>query len=565
MEIQDIAEKKPEKTGIPNKKIVTILAVVAVVLVAVGGFMAYQNNQETSRKIADVVDAVEDCAGKRILNQVYYPNTEDSDYIWKKGGYFDQVRDNKKLADALVAAMENACTSTDKDTGETKFSYSGVSKAYAMAAVLEYMDYENPTVKACLDSLTTQAVTAAVESEYFRTTTNVYGNLAIFRGLTYYTGISEQMPAEQIENIYHARWQEVKQQLADDDNGDLNDFIEDVYDIAHIAPLQVPEQVSKDADVPTELVGAANAVPVKQMYLDINKIMPYDELLNILQEKGEEAIFRNGQGGYYDTHSIEGTGYGSFASVYDTNSIKGTRYGDFASLFVSGRVRRTGEEDEFTEQYLREHYDEPDKTYRYFRGEKVGAFPPFFSDTKQVFVHDGSVYAFTDYAFYYQDIVLPYDYEAAKEAEFKHVTLSEYDMLQRTISDEVGYYINGVLKPFQPACNLDTDNMLVTIYLTALPGTTAALQAGDFIPFGGEKQIEWNEFVKYLSDVTDDISYDISYYKKIGVGLILRSDVNPEAGLLSILNGEVVQDNSANPPAPANSETSEDAAETTEN
>ena len=66
--------------------------------------------------------------------------------------------------------------------------------------MLEYMDYENPTVKACLDSLTTQAVTAAVESEYFRTTTNVYGNLAIFRGLTYYTGISEQMPAGQMKN-----------------------------------------------------------------------------------------------------------------------------------------------------------------------------------------------------------------------------------------------------------------------------------------------------------------------------------------------------------------------------
>ena len=37
-----------------------------------------------------------------------------------------------------------------------------------------------------------------------------------------------------------------------------------------------------------------------------------------------------------------------------------------------------------------------------------------------------------------------------------------------------------------------------------------------------------------------------------GIGIIVISYVNPDAGLLSMLNGEVVQDNSANPPEPAN-------------
>ena len=66
-------------------------------------------------------------------------------------------------------------------------------------------------------------------------------------------------------------------------------------------------------------------------------------------EYGEEAIFRNGEGGYYDG-----------------SREKGNLYGDFRTQYISGRVRRTGQEDAFTEQYLRDHYDKPSKTYTYF-------------------------------------------------------------------------------------------------------------------------------------------------------------------------------------------------------
>ena len=47
-----------------------------------------------------------------------------------------------------------------------------------------------------------------------------------------------------------------------------------------------------------------------------------------------------------------------------------------------------------------------------------------------------------------------------------------------------------------------------------------------------------------------------------GIGIIVISDVNPDAGLLSMLNGEVVQDNSANPPEPANPANQEEPTST---
>ena len=61
------------------------------------------------------------------------------------------------------------------------------------------------------------------------------------------------------------------------------------------------------------------------------------------------------------------------------------------------------------------------------------------------------------------------------------------------------------------------------------------------------------DLLELLNEITDDMSYELKgvYLEPIGVALIMRSDVDPEADLLSILNGEVVQDNSDNPPAGA--------------
>ncbi len=549
MDLQGISETKTNSNAKPpNKKVIYIVAALAVLVVAIGGFMAHQNVQETNRKIATTVEDIEDFAKKSTNSSVKYPVSSSSylyrGYIWDEGGYFDQLRDNKKLASALVAAMEANCNPTN-DSGETKFSYYGMLHAYNMAAIMEYMNYENPDVKACLDSLTAQTLAIVDESESFSTTSSIYNILLPFKGLTYYTGVTEQLPNEQIEAAYLAQWQTVKQEMSSG-KAALSSFLEDVTDIASKSPTTVPEKTNMETSTESGMAIAVNETYIPKSELDINKMAPYDEILAALQEYGETAIFRNGQGGYYDY-----------------KSERGTKYGDFMRRVVSGRVRRTGQEDAFTESYLRQHYDKPDSTYYYFKGEKINALPTFFSDTTNVFVYNKTVFAFTDYAIYYHSECLPYDYEKAKEMEFKHVSLNQEEYLIGQMEKELGPYLQA-LRDFSPRYEYNVENNMVTIYLTALPGTTAALQAGESIPFSpqDDSKLEWGKFCNYLSSLYNQMKDAVNEVNSIqlattgvnttGIGIIVISDVNPDAGLLSMLNGEVVQDNSANPPEPAN-------------
>ncbi len=549
MDWQGISETKTNSNAKPpNKKVIYIVAALAVLVVAIGGFMAHQNVQETNRKIATTVEDIENFAKKSTNSSVKYPVSSNSylyrGYIWDEGGYFDQLRDNKKLASALVAAMEANCNPTN-DSGETKFSYYGMLHAYNMAAILEYMNYENPDVKACLDSLTAQTLAIVDESESFSTTSSIYNILLPFKGLTYYTGVTEQLPNEQIEAAYLAQWQTVKQEMSSG-KAALSSFLEDVTDIASKSPTTVPEKTNMETSTESGMAIAVNETYIPKSELDINKMAPYDEILAALQEYGETAIFRNGQGGYYDY-----------------KSERGTKYGDFMRRVVSGRVRRTGQEDAFTESYLRQHYDKPDSTYYYFKGEKINALPTFFSDTTNVFVYNKTAFAFTDYAIYYGSDCLPYDYEKAKDMEFKHVSLNQEEYLKSKMEQELRPYLQSLLD-FRPRYDYNVENNLVTIYLTALPGTTAALQAGESIPFSpqDDSKLEWGKFCNYLSSLYNQMKDAVNEVNSIqlattgvnttGIGIIVISDVNPDAGLLSMLNGEVVQDNSANPPEPAN-------------
>ncbi len=326
----------------------------------------------------------------------------------------------------------------------------------------------------------------------------------------------------------------------------LSSFLEDVTKIASKSHITVPEKTNMETSTESGMAIAVNETYIPKSELDINKMAPYDEILAALQEYGETAIFRNGQGGYYDY-----------------KSERGTKYGDFMRRVVSGRVRRTGQEDAFTESYLRQHYDKPDSTYYYFKGEKINALPTFFSDTTNVFVYNKTAFAFTDYAIYYGSDCLPYDYEKAKDMEFKHVSLNQEEYLIGQMEKELGPYLQA-LRDFSPRYEYSVENNMVTIYLTALPGTTAALQAGESIPFSpqDDSKLEWGKFCNYLSSLYNQMKDAVNEVNSIqlattgvnttGIGIIVISDVNPDAGLLSMLNGEVVQDNSANPPEPAN-------------
>ena len=275
MDWQGISETKTNSNAKPpNKKVIYIVAALAVLVVAIGGFMAHQNVQETNRKIATTVEDIENFAKKSTNSSVKYPVPSSSylyrGYIWDEGGYFDQLRDNKKLASALVAAMEANCNPTN-DSGETKFSYYGMLHAYNMAAILEYMNYENPDVKACLDSLTAQTLAIVDESESFSTTSSIYNILLPFKGLTYYTGVTEQLPNEQIEAAYLAQWQTVKQEMSSG-KAALSSFLEDVTKIASKSPITVPEKTNMETSTESGMAIAVNETYIPKSELDINKI-----------------------------------------------------------------------------------------------------------------------------------------------------------------------------------------------------------------------------------------------------------------------------------------------------
>ena len=74
------------------------------------------------------------------------------------------------------------------------------------------------------------------------------------------------------------------------------------------------------------------------------------------------------------------------------------------------------------------------------------------------------------------------------------------------------------------------------------------------------------EMSKAVRDVEDIRSAMWGTQEETGIALILASDVDPDSGLLSILNGEVVQDNSMDlpvtaPPDNSEAENAEDGAE----
>ncbi len=538
MEQQSVAEKKP------NRKTLIILgAVVAAVIVIIAAAMAVRHNNEVNYRIERVVSELENCtqSGKPSYPEVddYVLGTDDS--------YYEQVKDNQKLAKAITAAMEDFCTDAgDNESSGGAFEASGIQRVYSMAAVLEYLGYENEKVKECMDGLVAQALTEVQGQDNWLVTRSVYIAFLKYKALPYYTSDETLLPDEEIISAYAARWQEVKREMPNG-KANLDDFLEEVMKIATTSPVTIPARIDGTLEG-SDMATGVNGAPVLETYLDVEKMLPYNELVDALEEHGESAIFQNGKGGYYDN-----------------KKNKGAAYGDFCSVYKSGRVPRTGNEDAFTEQYLREHYDKPSTTTYYFRGEEISAFPPFFTDTEQVFVYGGKAYALTAYGVYFdQHSMLPYDLTAAKDAEWKHVTLSEMEQQTSMLSYVLESCFPAVSQ-FNPRFEYDVENKLATIYLTALPGTTEALKAGTEAPItaGAGRTATWDDFRAYLADMCTEMYEKVEWEmpEPTGISMILVSDVNSESGLLSILNGEVVQDNSQNPPAP--SETEESAPDET--
>ena len=548
-------EQKPEgrKLGKPAQKRLIIAAIVAVVII--GAFVGMKQSGETNRKIESLVNDLEDRAGGYSLSYPVIGEHSGDDLYWGEGGYFERVKGKKKFPAAVAEKVKRVCVYAGEEGEEETFHSSGFEKACRMAAVLEYMKYENEDVKAAMDTLMVQAAEAA-KGDNWITSRNLFMTFAKYDSLPYY-GNPDVMPKEEIEAAFAEEWQKIKREMPTG-KADLGGFLEDAAEVAATAPIKVPEYGTAGNTSENTVSAAEGSAPaLVEVYLDMNKMAPYDEIAAALEEYGEEAIFRNGEGGYYDGNS-------------------GSYYGDFHTRYVSGKVRRTGQEDAFTEQYLRDHYDKPSKTYTYFKDERIGALPEFYTDTERVFVYDGSVYAFTAYAIYTTNGNVYYDVETADRAERKHLPLGQADSLMSDVNERIRPYLRE-LSDFAPRYEYDIDNSLITVYLKAPQGTTEALIGDGQIPVKEDTTMTWENLQESLCNICGEMSKAVRNIQDIrsamwgtqeetGVALILASDVDPDSGLLSILNGEVVQDNSMDLPVTpplvdSGAEDAEDAAE----
>lgn len=549
-------EQKPEgqKLSKPAQKHLIIATVVAVVII--GAFVGMKQSGETNRRIESLVNDLEDRADDYFISYSVIGEHSGDDLYWGEGGYFERVKGKKKFPAAVAEKVKRVCVYAGEEGEEETFHSSGFEKACRMAAVLEYMKYENEDVKAAMDTLMVQAAEAA-KGDNWITSRNLFMTFAKYDSLPYY-GNPDVMPKEEIEAVFAEKWQEIKREMPAG-KADLGGFLEDAAEIASTAPIKVPEYGTVRNTNTSSAAAEGSAPALVEVYLDMDKMAPYDEILAALEEYGEEAIFRNGEGGYYD-----GSGK------------KGNLYGDFRTQYISGKVRRTGQEDAFTEQYLRDHYDKPSKTYTYFKDEQIGALPEFYSDTERVFVYDDTVYAFTPYAIYTTNGNVYYDVETAERAERKHVPLGQADSLVEDVNERIRPYLRE-LSDFDPRYEYDIDNSLVTVYLKSPQGITEALKGDGQIPIKEDTTMTWENLQESLCNICEEMSKAVRDVEDIrsamwgtqeetGVALILASDVDPDSGLLSILNGEVVRDNSMDlpvTPTPVDSEAEnvEDAAE----
>ncbi len=521
-----------------NKKVILIVvAVLAVIAAIIAGILVSDHNRQVNDRIQTAVDDIYDWSGDS-----GFPVLED-DYMWRSGGRYDtSVKDNKKFARALCEKMRQTC-SIKKD-GEPQelsietFSSDGLGRAYKMAAILEYLGYESPEVKACLDDLTAMGLEKVRSSSDWKTGAFFYRAVAPYKGLNYYTSRTDAVSDSDIEAFYAGRWQQVKAGMKGGGT-DFEAFLEDVIDAVAAPPVKVPPEIKREGGAPSgsdanQAAGAAgnaagNAAALATPSLDINNIIPYDELIGTLDRYGEKAIFRSGEGGYYDGQQ--------------------GGCGDFRTQFISGKVHRTGEEDEFTENYLREHYDEPDKTYYYFRDEGVSRLPPFYTDTTGVYVYDGTAYAVTGYAVYIDRDVLVYDSDKAKE-NASHMSIDEEEYTRHIIDDILNERLKSAYGLTYHYTISDADN-LVTVYVNAPAGTTAALLdgGGKRVPIRGNAYVLWDDLSDDLCALSGELRFEIGI-RPWSISIIFVSDVDPKAGLLSILDESVVEDNSDHPPAP---------------
>ena len=126
---------------------------------------------------------------------------------------------------------------------------------------------------------------------------------AKYDSLPYY-GNSDVMPKEEIAAAFAKEWQKIKREMSTG-KADLSGFLEDAAEVASTAPIKVPEYGTVRNN--TSSAAAEGSAPaLVEVYLDMDKMAPYDEILAALEEYGlRNAVLKACDACYEKCESIK--------------------------------------------------------------------------------------------------------------------------------------------------------------------------------------------------------------------------------------------------------------------
>lgn len=308
----EAAIRKAHQTKQPKnrKKILAIILVIlAVAAAAVGGWFYYTKTQEAMDDLVEAFLAVEASAF----------SGEDS--VWKD--IYPKYSDKTRVEEDLVSGLSELA-------GKRDFTQIGDT-----LQVMEVLGYTRDSIKSAVDTEIQSAKVAVFQDSDDQQLFDFLNDMVNMGGLTYYTSFEKFFPAEELTAELRTRAEAVC---------DAGDTVELVAFVADLEPFCERASVTPDQ----EEVGRVPEVS----YLQADDVLPADQLLDVVISKAEPAIFRSGEGGYYD-FTGEGGGRQSRGAAY---------YGDFMTI-------RAGT--------AQEEKPEEGSENLYFRGKNIAAVGTF--------------------------------------------------------------------------------------------------------------------------------------------------------------------------------------------
>ncbi len=400
----EAAIRKAHQTKQPpnGKKILAIILVIlAAAAAAVGGWFYYTKTQAAMDGLVEAfltVDASDFTA-------------EDS--IWKDT--YPKYSDKARVEEDLVSGLGELAGKGDlTQIGDT-------------LQVMEALGYTRDSIKTVVDTEIQAAKTAAFQDSDHQRLFDLLNDVTAMGGLTYYTSFEKFFPAEELTAELRTRAETV---CSGGDAAELAAFV------AGLEPFCGVQDQADDGEAP------------ETGYLQADDVLPAGLLLDTAIAQAEPAIFRSGEGGYYD-FTGEGGGRQSRGAAY---------YGDFMTI----RAGTTQDEGATDSESL------------YFRGKTIAAVGTFEDvldrEAQTVLIWDDVIVAVG------QDWIALLRNEASQSLTYaEEIDLSAWelepertaDLTDTAVFEEIDVLLQEKLEDYKAELRYDVDSQELQILVTA--------------------------------------------------------------------------------------------------